>query len=252
MAFKLSDIKEKIERKPPRILIHGVAGLGKTTLAASIPGVIFIQTEDGLTGLKDDVPHTGLLKSYDDVMSALHELVNEKHDYKAVALDSLDWLESLIWQKVCENEKVDSIDNIAYGKGYKLAVLLWQKYIDYLTQLRNEKNMVIMQLAHTSIRTFYPPDGESYDRYEIALHKAASAKLQEHSDIVMFGNYDVNLVKSQGKMGKQEKRAVSSGERKLWTQEKPAWLAKNRYGMEEQIDFSWDAILNSMKNGDKK
>jgi hypothetical protein len=29
-------------------------------------------------------------------------------------------------------------------------------------------------------------------------------------------------------------------------------LAKNRYGMEEQIDFSWDAILNSMKNGDKK
>jgi hypothetical protein len=53
-------------------------------------------------------------------------------------------------------------------------------------------------------------------------------------------------------MGKQEKRAVSSGERKLWTQEKPAWLAKNRYGMEEQIDFSWDAILNSMKKGDKK
>ena len=67
----------------------------------------------------------------------------------------------------------------------------------------------------------------------------------------MFGNYDVNIVKNQGKMGKQEKRAVSSGERKLWTQEKPAWLAKNRYGMEEQINFSWDAIINSMKKGDK-
>ena len=155
-----------------------------------------------------------------------------------------------MWAKVCVDEKVDSIDNIAYGKGYKLAVLLWQKYIDYLNQLRNEKNMVIMQLAHTSIRTFYPPDGESYDRYEIALHKAASAKLQEHSDIVMFGNYDVNIVKNQGKMGKQEKRAVSSGERKLWTQEKPAWLAKNRYAMPEVIDFSWDAITSGMK-GDK-
>ena len=251
MAFKLSDIKEKIERKAPRILIHGTAGLGKTTLAASIPGVIFIQTEDGLAGVSD-VPHFPLAKSYEDVMSALHELANEDHNYKALAIDSLDWLESLMWSKVCIDEKVDSIDNIAYGKGYKLAVLLWQKYIDYLNQLRNEKNMIIMQLAHTNIRTFYPPDGESYDRYEIALHKAASAKLQEHSDILMFGNYDVNLVKSQGKMGKQEKRAVSSGERKLWTQEKPAWLAKNRYGMEEQIDFSWDAILNSMKNGDKK
>ena len=251
MAFKLSDIKEKIERKPPRILIHGTAGLGKTTLAASIPGVIFIQTEDGLAGVAD-VPHFPLAKSYDDVMSALHELANEKHQFKALAIDSLDWLESLIWQKVCENEKVDSIDNIAYGKGYKLALLLWGKYIDYLNQLRSEKNMIVMQLAHTSIRTFYPPDGESYDRYEIALHKAASAKLQEHSDIVAFGKqHEVNLVKTQSKMGKQEKRAVSSGERKLFLVEQPAWLAKNRYAMSESIDFSWDAIISDMK-GDKK
>jgi len=66
----------------------------------------------------------------------------------------------------------------------------------------------------------------------------------------MFGNYDVNIVKNQGKMGKQEKRAVSSGERKLWTQEKPAWLAKNRYAMPEVIDFSWDSITSGMK-GDK-
>ena len=251
MAFKLSDIKKKIEKKAPRILIHATAGIGKTTLAASIPGVIFIQTEDGLAGVSD-VPHFPLAKSYDDVISALHELANNETEFKALAVDSVDWLESLIWAKVCENEKVDSIDNIAYGKGYKLAILLWEKYIDYLNQLRNEKNMIIMQLAHTSIKTFYPPDGESYDRYEIALHKSASAKLQEHSDIVLFGNYDVNLVKSQGKMGKQEKRAVSSGERKLWTQEKPAWLAKNRYGMDECIDFTFQAIVDAMKKGDGK
>jgi len=62
----------------------------------------------------------------------------------------------------------------------------------------------------------------------------------------------VNLVKSQGKMGKQEKRAVSSGERKLWTQEKPAWLAKNRYGMDECIDFTFQAIVDAMKKGDGK
>jgi len=53
-------------------------------------------------------------------------------------------------------------------------------------------------------------------------------------------------------MGKQEKRAVSSGERKLWTQEKPAWLAKNRYGMDECIDFTFQAIVDAMKKGDGK
>ena len=246
MAFKLSDIKKKIERKPPRVLIHGVAGLGKTSLAASIHGVIILPTEDGLAGVKD-IAHFPLAKTYEDVMSALHELVENDHDYKALAIDSVDWLEPIFWAKVCADEKVDAVENIPYGRGYKIAVELWRKYTQYLNRLRNEKNMVIFQIAHTAIRTFYPPDSESYDRYEIALHKGASALLQEHSDIVVFGNYDVNLVKSQSKMGKQEKRAVSSGERKLWTQERPAWLAKNRYAMPESIDFSWDAILNGMK-----
>ena len=65
MAFKLSDIKKKIERKPPRVLIHGVAGLGKTSLAASIPGVIILPTEDGLAGVKD-IAHFPLAKTYED------------------------------------------------------------------------------------------------------------------------------------------------------------------------------------------
>ena len=250
MAFKLSDIKKKIERKPPRVLIHGVAGLGKTTLAASIPGVIILPTEDGLTGVKD-VAHFPLAKTYEDIMSALYELVEKDHDYRALVIDSVDWLEPIFWAKVCADEKVDAVENIPYGRGYKIAVELWRKYTQYLNRLRNEKNMVIFQIAHTAIRTFYPPDGESYDRYEIALHKGASALLQEHSDLVLFANYETNIVKNQGKMGKQEKRAVSSGERKLYTQERPAWLAKNRYAMPESIDFSWDAIINGLK-GDKK
>ena len=250
MAFKLSDIKKKIERKPPRVLIHGVAGLGKTTLAASIPGVIILPTEDGLTGVKD-VAHFPLAKTYEDIMSALYELVEKDHDYRALVIDSVDWLEPIFWAKVCADEKVDAVEHIPYGRGYKIAVELWRKYTQYLNRLRNEKNMVIFQIAHTAIRTFYPPDGESYDRYEIALHKGASALLQEHSDLVLFANYETNIVKNQGKMGKQEKRAVSSGERKLYTQERPAWLAKNRYAMPESIDFSWDAIINGIK-GDKK
>jgi len=32
---------------PPRILIYGSEGVGKTTLAAKFPGPIFLQTEDG-------------------------------------------------------------------------------------------------------------------------------------------------------------------------------------------------------------
>jgi len=45
-------------------------------------------------------------------------------------------------------------------------------------------------------------------------------------------------------------RAVGSGERVLYTEERPAWLAKNRYGLPSEMDLSWDAFINALK-GDK-
>ena len=36
-------------QQPPRIMIYGSEGVGKSTFAASAPGCIFVQTEDGLS-----------------------------------------------------------------------------------------------------------------------------------------------------------------------------------------------------------
>ena len=51
-----------------------------------------------------------LAESYIDVMKALDALVNESHDFKTVVIDSLDWLETLIWKQVCSDNKVPSIE----------------------------------------------------------------------------------------------------------------------------------------------
>ena len=34
--------------KPPRLLVYGTEGIGKSTFAAQAPHPIFVQTEDGL------------------------------------------------------------------------------------------------------------------------------------------------------------------------------------------------------------
>ena len=44
----LDNIQTGRENKPPRIMIYGSEGVGKSTFGASAPGAIFIQTEDGL------------------------------------------------------------------------------------------------------------------------------------------------------------------------------------------------------------
>jgi hypothetical protein len=70
------------------------------------------------------------------------------------------------------------------------------------------------------------------------MHKAASALLMEHSDIVIFANYFVGITKEKKGFDKEgRKRAIGSGERILYTCERPAATAKNRYGLPEEIPF---------------
>jgi GTPase SAR1 family protein len=58
----VADIHEATATLPPRILIHGQEGVGKTTLAAKFPKAVFLQTEDGTpAGLR--LPTFGLLQS---------------------------------------------------------------------------------------------------------------------------------------------------------------------------------------------
>ena len=82
------------------------------------PKPIFIQTEDGLGEI--DCHKFPLARSLGDVDSALSELLVEPHDYQTVILDSLDWLERMIWDVLCQHYGVSSIEKVdgGYGKGY--------------------------------------------------------------------------------------------------------------------------------------
>lgn len=219
---------------PPRILIYGPQGIGKSTFVSNSMNPVLIQTEDGLGKL--DIPAYPLASSYTDVMTSLTELATVDHSFNTIAIDSADWLEPLIWKQVALEAGKKTIEDIGYGKGYVLALDLWREYIEALNYLRDAKNMTVIQTAHAHIKKFDNPETESYDRYEIKLHKAASALLLEHSDIVMFANYYVGVTKDGAGL-KERKRAVGSGERILYTEERPAAVAKNRYGLPSEIPF---------------
>ena len=48
MSF-ISSITKGREARPPRIMIYGSEGIGKSTFAALVPNPVFVQTEDGLS-----------------------------------------------------------------------------------------------------------------------------------------------------------------------------------------------------------
>lgn len=248
MAISLASIKRGASEAPPRILIYGVQGIGKSTFGASAPAPIFLPTEDGLGVI--DVPSFPLARSYQDVLDALNVLITEDHEFSTLVVDSLDWLEPLIWRKLCEHESrpdkpVYSIEEFGYGKGYIMALGFWREYIDGINYLRDRKKMMILQTAHSDVKRYEAPDTDAYDRYIVKLHKGASALMQEHSDCVLFANYNTGVTQEKLGFNQTRKRAIGGGIRMLHTQEKPAYAAKNRYGLPESIPLdgnTWDVL----------
>ena len=228
---------------PPNIIIYGAAGLGKSTFGSLAPNPVFLKTEDGLAGIKADA--FPLANSFDDVRQFLGELYTEEHNYKTLVIDSLDWLEPLIWKQLLTdkpcNEKgrqINSIEEYGYGKGYVMALDLWRKYIQMLDALRKEKDMMIIQTAHAQIKKFEDPMSDPYDRYDVKLqnsNNASAAKLvTENADIVFFVQNHKTVI------GDDKKRAIGSGERFLYTEERPAFAAKNRFSLPFEIPFDRD------------
>lgn len=225
-------IENNTKKKPPRILLHGEHGLGKSSFGAYSPDPIFIQCEDGLGEI--DVDRFPLAKSADEVFKNIGMLIKEEHKYKTVVVDSLDWFEALVWRKICEEKEVKNIEEIGYAKGYTFAMNYHEKLLSGLAKLRDEKDMAIILLAHNEIKTFNNPEGENWDKYSIKLHKKATKKYEEYCDAVLFVNNKTYVSKDKGAL---KAKAVGSGERTIFTQPRPAFSAKCRYDVPFEIPY---------------
>jgi hypothetical protein len=237
---------------PPRILLYGIEGIGKSTFGAQTPKPIFIQTEDGLDEIAcDKFP---LATTFDDVVAALTELRDGQHGYETAVIDSLDWLERLVWDKLCDQYNVNSIEKVdgGYSKGYTHALTYWRQIIDLLGTLRNSKGMLVVMIAHAKVEKFEDPEFSPYDRYLPRLHKHACALLCEWSDAVLFATRKIRTQSEDA--GFNRKRTIANavgkdgGERILRTVGGPSCIAKNRYGIVEELPLSWAALMNALTN----
>ena len=229
----LERIEKGRSRAPRRTLVYGVHGVGKSTFGAMAERPVFIQTEEGLADIEcERFPLAGSLA---DALEALGALYTEEHEYGTVVIDSLDWLERLIWAEVCRKRGVETIEDIGYGKGYVFALTCWREVLAGLDALRADRGMGVVLIAHAQIEKFNNPETDAYDRYAPRLHRLASAIVQEWCDEVLFATYRVHTKATDEGFNRKRVVGLGSGERVLRTTERPAHLAKNRLGLPEEI-----------------
>jgi len=239
MAIQMKDLKRVKATQPPRTLIYGPPGLGKTTLASEWPEPAFLQVEDG-TPADLELASFGRLNNYDELMEAISALYTEDHKMGTVVLDSLDKLEPLVWAKTCTENQWQNIETPGYGKGYVTADSYWREIVDGMNALRRDKNMGVVYIAHSTIETVNDPMTASYSRYDIRLHKRAVGIFQDEVDAILFLNQDVTLKANdpKAKAGPGTRvRADGGGNRWIHCTPRPAFVAKNRYGLPDKIQY---------------
>lgn len=235
VRMTLSSIVRGIIQAPYRLIVHGTDGVGKSTFAADAPAPIFLGAEDGTGHL--DVARFPAPECWQDIRDAVRTLTNEPHDFKTLAVDSLDWVEPHIWQHVCNTAGADTIEEVGggYGKGYTAALDLWRSLLSDLERLQAAKGMHVILIAHSLIKMFKNPEGDDFERYTIKLNDKAAGLCREWAKGVYFANFETFAVKEKSKRVK----GVSTGARLLYTQRTAAYDAKDRYLVGESLPLSW-------------
>jgi hypothetical protein len=236
MAKSISALVSSKSDKPPIFVLYGVDGVGKTSLAAEWPNPIYLNTTGEETPNDIELPTPGEIESYGDLVDYIGELLSTDHGFQTVIIDSMDGLEPLVWAETCRRLGVPSIETPGFGKGYVEADKEWFNLLDGFAHLKKAGIGVVL-LAHPHIDRFDSPTSDPYSRYDLKLHKRARGFVREKADVVAFVNYRTTLKEKEVARQTKVAHGEGSGERNIHLEERPGFLAKNRYSMPASVPF---------------
>lgn len=247
----LKNATKGIIEQPEFLVVYGPEGTGKTTFGSEAPDCICIGNEKGSHHLDITRVHT---PTFDDLMLTIKELKEEKHGFKSVMVDSLDFVEAMIYDHLCKRDGKDDIEEYGFGKGYKLALPLWRDLLNRLHELHEERGMNVILVAHAKISTFKDPHlNDSYERYVLKLHQSqnvdVSGLIKESAQNVFFIKHETHVAKD----GNNKTSAFGGNQPILYTERRPAFDAKNRFSLPSEIPLpkgrSWEAYAQARQAG---
>ncbi len=198
----VDDFNIKIGRNlgAPRVLIYGVEGVGKSTLASRFPDPIIVDIEDRTRHI--DCARF-IPEKFTDILNFLDVFANRKHsidskvgyEIKTLVIDTLDWLQKHVTDYICQQNRQPSIEAFGYGKGWVMVGEWMSKVLKKLDNI-NKLGVSIICVCHSTVRKFEDPTGAVYDRYTLKLlagDKISVADMfKEWADTMLFLNYMVS------------------------------------------------------------
>lgn len=238
-----------IKGKKKKVVIYGVEGVGKSTLAAKFPDPLFIDTEGGTANLNIK-RFEGKPTSYEMLKSYI-DYVRTNKAAETLVIDTLDWAEQLLIEHVLNTHKKKSIEEFGYGSGYVLAADMMRDFLKLLQGLIDDGICNVVLLCHAQIRKVELPDESgSFDRYELKLGKKTASQtsplVKEWADMILFCNYGTTVIQT-----KDGKNKAKGNTRVMYTTHSAVWDAKNRYGLPDKLPLDYSGIKAAVEDGEE-
>ena len=98
-------------------LIYGAPKIGKSTFCAQIPDLLFLACEPGLNAQN---VYQATIKTWKELWEAYYQLEGGNHNFKAVAIDTVDIAYELCVKDACSKLRIEHESDLDFGKAYKI------------------------------------------------------------------------------------------------------------------------------------
>lgn len=241
MALKIS---KGVIAGAVKVLVYGVAGVGKTTFASEFPKPLFLDLDRGSEKL--DVERVEGLQEWPDFVSTLREIAETlvrggDFPYQTVVIDTADKAAEMCTRYICNRDGKKNIEDYGYGKGYGFLAASFSTDFLVWTQAIVDAGVNVVIVGHSMQRQAVNPDtAEAYDHWELKLPgknaNSIGALVKEWADMVLFAYQTTDVVNKDGK------KVARNLRRMMRTQTSPFADAKTRFDLPEVLPFSYEEI----------
>lgn len=155
----------------PKLMLYGLSGVGKSSLAAKLRKPLFLDFEGGLNylGVDRTPQYLDLDEFYKDLVELYRKAEAGKREYDTIVIDSVDWLVRKVVEKAAGIDKHNLTETLnrsngGYGNGKQVLENQIRTMLLPLLVSLNKQGYGICLVAHADRKDLMDADGVDTER----------------------------------------------------------------------------------------